>query len=112
LYAPATPYPLRSTDNGLTWAKLTDGIGYSYYSALWGDGKTLYTMHSFGLTGKPYNDPYLSSPESDGIKWAPYQGGAQKFGNGPYTMRFDPINRIMYSANWGAGFWALKVLDP
>jgi hypothetical protein len=112
LYAPATPYPLRSTDNGITWAKLTDGIGFAYYLGLWGDGSTLYTMRSFALTGKPYDDPYLTSPESDGTKWAPYQGGAQKFGNGPYTMRFDAINRIMYSANWGAGFWALKVLDP
>jgi hypothetical protein len=112
LYAPATPYPVRSADNGITWQKLTDGIGFSYYDAVWGDGNRLYTMRSFGLMGKPYNDPYLTSPESDGSKWAPYQGGAQKFGNGPYMMHFDPINRIMYSANWGAGFWALKVLDP
>jgi len=112
LYAPATPYPVRSADNGITWQKLTDGIGFAYYDAVWGDGNRLYTMRSGGLTGKPYNDPYLTSPESDGAKWAPYQGGVQKFGNGPYTMHFDPINRILYSANWGAGFWALKVLDP
>ena len=62
--------------------------------------------------GSPYNEPYYVSSESDGTQWTPYQGGAQKFGNGPYMMRFDPVNKILYSANWGAGLWALKVLAP
>jgi hypothetical protein len=53
----------------------------------------------------------FTSPESDGLKWTGYQGGAQKFGNGPYRMRFDKVNRIIYSGNWDSGVWALKVLD-
>jgi hypothetical protein len=112
IYAPATPYPVRSTDGGLTWTQITNGIGYNYYTGLMGDGNTLYTMHAAGLTGTPYNDPWLCSSEKDGLTWTTYQGGVQKFGNGPYLMKFDKKNRIMYSANWGAGMWALKVIDP
>ena len=48
---------------------------------------------------------------TDGKTWTPYQGGAQKFTDGPAAMAFDPANRILYSANWAAGFWALKVLN-
>ena len=29
-----------------------------------------------------------------------------------FALRFDSINGIMYSANWDAGLWALKVVDP
>ncbi|HEX7668973.1 MAG TPA: hypothetical protein VF395_05300 [Polyangiaceae bacterium] len=54
--------------------------------------------------------PYVTSPETDGVTWTPYREGAQKFTDGPCSMRFDPVNRILYSANWGAGLWALKVL--
>jgi hypothetical protein len=111
LYAPATPYPVRSTDNGLSWTQINNGLGFAYYFAIWGDGTSLFTLHSGAVEGAPYADPYLTSPESDGTVWAPYDNGVQTFGNGPYMMRFDPVNRILYSANWGAGFWALKVVD-
>jgi len=50
---------------------------------------------------------YITSPESDGTTWTDYS--AQKFTDGPYRMAFDPTNRIIYSANWNAGVWALKV---
>ena len=58
------------------------------------------------------NQPYSVSPEGDGATWTAYKGGTQKFGNGPLVMEFDPVNRIMYSANWQWGIWALKVVDP
>ena len=52
------------------------------------------------------------SAEDDGQTWIPYQGGSQVFGNGPSTMAFDAVGRILYSANWDTGLWALKVIDP
>jgi hypothetical protein len=116
LYAGAGIYPIRSTDNGQTWAQLKMGTAYSYYYSVQGDGTNLYTQISFTGSNNGNIDgggvtpaPYLTSPESDGLTWTPYQGGTQKFTDGPYRMVFDPINRIMYSSNWDAGLWALKV---
>lgn len=112
LYAGGYQYPVRSTDNGATWSQISSGLGYAYYYTVQGDGNTLYTMKSFADNGAKYGVPYSVSPESDGRTWTAYQGGAQKFDNGPFTMHFDKVNRIMYSANWNAGIWALKVLNP
>ena len=116
LYSGSTPYPVRSKDNGVTWEQLSNGPGFSYYYSVQGDGTTLYTQHAnTGTTDGTFttknltHSSYIVSPESDGLAWTPYQGGAQTFINGPFTMRFDSTNRIMYSANWDAGLWALKV---
>ena len=116
LYAGATADAVRIKDNGVTWEQLKDGPGYSYYYSVQGDGTTLYTQHAnTGTTNGNFMDkdlthsPYIVSHENDGLKWTPYKGGAQTFINGPFSMRFDPDNRIMYSANWDAGLWALKV---
>ncbi len=119
IYTGAFPYPVRSSDNGVTWQQLTNGPAYAYYYSVQGDGTTLYTQHAnTGTSGGNFAtapttlSAYLTSPESDGMTWTSYQGGAQKFIDGPFLMRFDSVNRIMYSANWDAGLWALKVLSP
>jgi hypothetical protein len=112
VYSGGSPYPLRSTDNGVHWTQCSNGVAYAYYYTVQGDGTNLYTMKSYASSGSMYNDPYLTSKESDGLTWTAYQGGAQKFGLGPFTMHFDKVNRIMYSANWVVGLWALKVIDP
>ena len=54
----------------------------------------------------------LVSSESDGLTWTAYQDGAQPMPTGAYRMRFEPKHRVIYSANGGAGLYALKVLDP
>ena len=117
VYSGAAQYPIRSTDNGVTWAHLSS-LPYNYYMSVMGDGNYLYTLKSGAIGGGalpspgPDDQPYATSPESDGKTWSPYRGGAQKFGNGPLVMAFDPVNRVMYSANWQWGIWALKVVDP
>jgi hypothetical protein len=111
VYSGATGAVLRSTDNGVNWATVS-GLPFSYYITIMGDGNTMYTAPSYPSQGAPFNSPYYSSSEDDGQTWAAYQSGTQTFGNGPATMTFDEVGRILYSANWDTGCWALKVIDP
>ena len=113
IYAGSTPYPLISTDNGVTWQQMTNGTNYSYYYSIGGDGTKIYTQVSYASQpgqNFPGLNPYLTANEGTTGPWTPYQNGAQLFDNGPFLMKFDSVNRIMYSANWRVGFWALKVL--
>lgn len=112
LYAGAHVYPIRSTDNGVTWTSLS-GLPNAYYYTVQGDGNTLYTQISYtGTNAGKGPQPYMASSETDGLTWTPYNGGKQTFNDGPFIMRFDASNGIMYSANWQEGLWALKVLPP
>lgn len=112
LYAGARPYPVRSLDNGATWQSL-DHLPYDHYYSVYGDGRTLYTLHSYPVLGGLGLSPFYTSPETDGLTWTPYQGGAQTFNNGPAYVAFDKVNRILYAPMWNVGLWALKVLgDP
>jgi photosystem II stability/assembly factor-like uncharacterized protein len=100
LFASGAPQNMRSTDNGATWT-LT-GPGNS--TAVFGDGKLLYSAPALG------NNPYFTSPETDGMTWTPYQGGAQKWNNGgPFEITIDAANGILYSSNWEMGAMAMKI---
>ncbi len=102
LYSGGYQYPSRSTDNGATWSQVKTGLDYSWYMGVAGDGNYIY------LAGVGENRPFFVSPESDGTKWEPYEGGAQTFSTQPFEMFFDAKNGILYSASWG-GLYALKV---
>ena len=102
LYAGAYQYPVRSVDNGATWQALKNGLVYSWYMGVCGDGTNIF------LACSNDNEPFFTSPESDGINWTPYGGGQQKFSAEPFEMRYDPKNHIMYAASWGEGLLALK----
>lgn len=102
VYAGAFGYLMRSADNGLTWTALKQ-LPYAAYYAAGGDGKTLYTLPDPSST-------YWVSPDNDGVNWKPYSDPT-KPARGPIAMHFDPVNRILYSSNWDAGLWALKVLE-
>jgi hypothetical protein len=107
LYAGATPFPIRSADNGATWEGLSMGTSFAYYYTVGGDGTTLYTSPAYTGTNGGDPKPFLTSPENDGTTWS-VMAGDQNFIDGPYMMRFDAANEIMYSASWGAGLLALK----
>jgi photosystem II stability/assembly factor-like uncharacterized protein len=111
IYAGGNNQMLRSTDQGSTWTLVGPRFQDGYYQVI-GDGNVLYAQEANTGGNSVGPQPYITSPETDGVNWTNYQGGAQKFSDGPYTMRFDPVNRILYSANWRAGLWALKVLGP
>ena len=104
LYASGGWRLLRSPDNGVTWEKIGDEKSTT---AIYGDGKRLYTHQAWGGP----KAPFVTTLESDGLTWAPYEGGTQTFENGPYEMTFEPHARIMYSGNWANGLLALKVKD-
>jgi len=95
---------MRSFDDGTTWMEMVNSPVHT--NAVFGDGNVLYA-HT-GYAGD--NEPFYSASEKDGAIWTPYRGGAQRFSNGPFEMALDPDRRIIYSANWGNGVLALRVL--
>jgi hypothetical protein len=106
LYVGALSQILRSTDNGLTFTLVGPKTQDGYYAII-GDGTTLFTQAGNTGGNTTVDQPYLTSPESDGMTWTAYN--SQKFADGPYRMAYDSTNHIIYSANWNAGVWALKV---
>jgi hypothetical protein len=103
LYSGGYPKVMRSTDNGITWTQVgADGS----YTSVFGDGSHLYTMRYYGPA------PFITASESDGMNWAPYEGGAQKFVMGPFEQAFDATNGILYSSTWQSNLLALKVKCP
>jgi hypothetical protein len=75
-----------------------------------GDGDSMYAQPANTGAASSGSHPYLVSAENDGVNWKPYN--TQTFTNGPHLMAFDPVNRIIYSANDCAGVWALKSSHP
>jgi hypothetical protein len=109
-YAGANHTMARSTDQGLSWTAIGPSTQDGYYQVI-GDGNVLYAAAA--NTGGASTGPvtFITSPETDGMTWTAYQGAAaQKFGDGPASMRFDAVDRILYVACWDSGLWALKVL--
>lgn len=101
LYSGGYQYPARSTDNGTTWEQIKNGLVYSWYMGICGDGQNIYTA----CTNK--NTTFFVSSESDGVTWKPLND--QKFSAVPFELVFDPINKILYSASWEEGLLALKL---
>jgi photosystem II stability/assembly factor-like uncharacterized protein len=107
LYVGALSNILRSTDNGVSFTPVAPHTGDGYY-AIVGDGNNLYSQQgNTGGNGTGMDQSYITSPESDGVSWTTFN--SQKFADGPYRMAFDSKNRIIYSSNWNAGVWAMKV---
>jgi hypothetical protein len=115
LYTGGTGYPQRSTDNGVTWTTVSTGLPYRYYYNVWNDGTTLYTSPSYPSTiggggSGAGQQPMFVSAITDGATYTGFKGGAQTWDNGPFSMRFDATNCIIYTANWANGVWATKPL--
>jgi len=106
LYGGATHQMIRSTDNGINWVSIGPKFNDEYYCVI-GDGNNLYAQESNTGYNSIGPQPWVTSPESDGITWTKYND--QTFLNGPFRMAFDKVNRIVYSVNWNGGVWALKV---
>jgi hypothetical protein len=108
LYFAGVGSPYRSTNDGVSWVPVNEGLPFAYYLSIVGDGTNLYTAPSFPDAGAMNGLPYFTTAISDGTNWSEHEDGAQTFDNGPYRMRYEPVHGIVYSANWKAGIWAMK----
>lgn len=102
---------LRGTNGGKDWTTVGPSTPDGYYQVI-GDGNLLYASPANTGASTTGPQPYFTSPESDGMTWSAYDGGKQTFDAGPFTMRLDSVNGILYSANWLTGLWALKIPKP
>ena len=75
---------LRSPDNGVTWEKIGDEKSTT---AIYGDGKRLYTHQAWGGP----KAPFVTTLESDGLTWTPYEGGTQTFEMDPTRWLSNPM---------------------
>jgi hypothetical protein len=96
LFAGGWTQPKYSTDNGLSWTTIGDVPGSAYYT-IGGDGESVFVQ--------PDGGNYYSS--TDGVNWEVYSD--TKPARGALALRFDKVNKILYSVNWEAGLWALKM---
>jgi hypothetical protein len=87
-----------STDNGISWTN----IGSNYTWCIYGDGTNLYTGRAWGGAL-----PLYTAKETNDAVWTDFN--TQKFNNAPYDMILDTLNGIMYSSNWDAGVFAVKL---
>jgi photosystem II stability/assembly factor-like uncharacterized protein len=104
LYVGAVYHPQRSTDNGVTWQSI-DALPSTTYSGLVGTGSVVY-VHGYTDTT---SIPFRTTAESDGATWKADDGESGLTRGSSWEMRFDPTNRILYSANRWGGLFAKRV---
>lgn len=98
---------VRSLDNGKTWTDAGDPGSPDAFGGLIGDGTNIWSM--LANTGVSTSGPYhwQISPETDGTHWTVYN--SQIFQNGPSSMIYDPVNKVLYSSQWATGVWRLQL---
>jgi hypothetical protein len=96
LYAGGWTQPKYSTDNGLSWTTIGEVPGSAYYT-IGGDGESVFV--------EPEGGSYYSS--TNGADWEEYSDTHPD--RSALQLRFDEVNKILYSVNWDAGVWALKM---
>jgi photosystem II stability/assembly factor-like uncharacterized protein len=108
LYVSGSHNLQRSTDNGLSWESVAPNSPDEYMAVVH-DGNYLITCPSnTGNNTADPDPPYYRSPVDDGLTWTPWpEPGILP--NGPAMMDFDPIRRILYSANWAVGVFKLQL---
>lgn len=105
IYMSAKDGIIRSSNLGASWQTVGPPDGGGGYHTIIGDGTYLYVMRSW--SGQ--NKSYWISPETDGANWTMYKNGAQTFSDGPFAMAYDPVGKILYSSNWTAGVFRLRL---
>jgi hypothetical protein len=98
---------LRSSDGGATWAAVYTSYCSDGFGAITGDGYKLYAApaNTGGSTcGSVY---YVTALEAADTIWTKLNN--QTFSDGPMAMIYDSVQKIIYSSNWDAGVWKLKL---
>jgi hypothetical protein len=103
----------RSLDNGRSWSDTGAQSSGDGYGGIWGDGTHVWTMlANTGLAAfGPYRWQILSETDStsspSNSQWSYF--GTGTYINGPDRVIYDPINKVLYSSQWGAGVFKLSV---
>jgi hypothetical protein len=76
--------------------------------ALLGNGKTLYAGDFLTVNG-PTPDVIWSTPEDNPGTWTRVKTPTMPTLGGPWTLGYDAMHHVLYSANKSAGFWRTVV---
>jgi photosystem II stability/assembly factor-like uncharacterized protein len=110
---------ISSSDNGMTWQDVSQGLPYAYFLTVISDGTTLFTAPSFPIQGDngSAHGPWYARPLAGGAGWVPYSSQMPcdvptSFCNGPVMGAYDASNHALYSVNWNGGAWKLQTAAP
>ncbi len=113
LYMGSVGKVFRSRDNGRTWSDTGAQSSGDGYGGIWGDGTHVWTM--LANTGTAAFGPYRWQmlAETDTTS-APGSSNWELFGtttyiDGPDRVIYDPINKVLYASQWGAGVYKLEL---
>lgn len=111
LYAGGLHYPIRSSDNGITWEQI--GVGtlpdYSYFDVR-AAGGYLYTGQSSGVIAGHAAEEMYRSLVTDGNTFSKQPApGNQKAAEGPFRMSFNVAANRLYAACWHGGLRVLQL---
>lgn len=101
-YLGGDPYPLKSTDDGVTWTQVT-GVPSAFYYSVCSDGDYKFTqMSNTGVHDRGPQTWWKAAEGSD--TWV--EDGTDEFANGPYNMFYDSTCQAIIAAQWLAGIYA------
>ena len=113
LYMGSVGKVFRSLDNGRSWSDTGAQSSGDGYGGIWGDGTHIWAM--LANTGTAVFGPYrwqtlaeadsTSSPSDS--HWSVF--GSATYSDGPARVIYDPVNKVLYSSQWGAGVFKLDV---
>jgi hypothetical protein len=113
LYMGSVGKIFRSLDNGRSWSDTGAQSSGDGYGGIGGDGTHIWAM--LANTGQAVYGPYRWQvlPETDSTSgpsnshWSFF--GSATYSDGPDRVIYDPINKVLYSSQWGAGVFKLDV---
>lgn len=105
LYAGGVNYPMRSSDNGSTWASVGTSTLPNYgYFAVWKSGSYLYTGKSSGVIGGHSPEGLYRSLATDGLTWSAAPAPEdQLFVEGPFRGERNVAGNYDLMSNWFGG---------
>ena len=100
VYYGGSDYGTQRSSDGHTWTVVS---GAPNVFAVKGDGKRMFS--SARNADSNTQQPYFTSPETDGAKWTAFP--SPKMAHGAVRLTYDPDHHILYSANTTSGLWRM-----
>ncbi len=93
-------YSRPGSNYGKTWTKVP---GSPKVSVVHGDGRSLFASWLYEARSPIYSAPI------DGSAAFTAMSTLTPMANGPGTLAYDPVHRLMYGAHWHGGLWRIKL---